>query len=123
MIRICDPTWHPALYDRLRQQARRLMALERAGHTLQPTALVHDCSSNKASISLSSQRCASRCIALPSQSRQIMSLLATKNGPSPSNGRAFTRLPPVLSSSALSSENTISGAVRPARWWRIWSGK
>ena len=42
MIRICDPTWHPALYDRLRQQARRLMALERAGHTLQPTALVHE---------------------------------------------------------------------------------
>ena len=31
-----------SLYPRLRQQARRLMARERAGHTLQPTALVHE---------------------------------------------------------------------------------
>ncbi|MEI8368934.1 MAG: ECF-type sigma factor [Planctomycetia bacterium] len=32
----------PLLYDRLRRKARLLMSLERAGHTLQPTALVHE---------------------------------------------------------------------------------
>ncbi len=42
MIRICDPTWHPFLYERFRRKARLLMSLERAGHTLQPTALVHE---------------------------------------------------------------------------------
>lgn len=45
MIRSCasdeDLIWR-SLYPRLRRQARRLMALERAGHTLQPTALVHE---------------------------------------------------------------------------------
>jgi len=45
MIRVCesddDLIWR-SLYPRLRQQARRLMARERAGHTLQPTALVHE---------------------------------------------------------------------------------
>ena len=42
MIRVCDPTWHPFLYERFRRKARLLMSLERAGHTLQPTALVHE---------------------------------------------------------------------------------
>lgn len=32
----------PFVYDELRRQARRLMAKERADHTLQPTALVHE---------------------------------------------------------------------------------
>lgn len=32
----------PLVYDRLRQLARRHLARERAGHTLQPTALVHE---------------------------------------------------------------------------------
>lgn len=32
----------PLVYDELLRQARRLMAGERAGHTIQPTALVHD---------------------------------------------------------------------------------
>ncbi|QDH35301.1 sigma-70 family RNA polymerase sigma factor [Porphyrobacter sp. YT40] len=32
----------PLVYDELHRQARRLMAGERAGHTIQPTALVHD---------------------------------------------------------------------------------
>ena len=32
----------PLVYDELHNQARRLMAGERAGHTIQPTALVHD---------------------------------------------------------------------------------
>jgi RNA polymerase sigma factor (TIGR02999 family) len=32
----------PALYDRLRRLATRLMSEERPGHTLQPTALVHE---------------------------------------------------------------------------------
>ena len=45
MIRTCasdeDLIWR-SLYPRLRRQARRLMARERAGHTLQPTALVHE---------------------------------------------------------------------------------
>lgn len=32
----------PLLHDDLRRMARRLMGRERAGHTLQPTALVHE---------------------------------------------------------------------------------
>ena len=32
----------PFVYDELRRQARRLMSSERADHTLQPTALVHE---------------------------------------------------------------------------------
>ena len=32
----------PLVYEELHRQARRLMAGERAGHTIQPTALVHD---------------------------------------------------------------------------------
>ena len=32
----------PFVYDELKRQARRLMAAERAHHTLQPTALVHE---------------------------------------------------------------------------------
>ncbi|SPE26021.1 RNA polymerase, sigma-24 subunit, ECF subfamily [Candidatus Sulfopaludibacter sp. SbA3] len=32
----------PVLYDELRRVARRLLAAERADHTLQPTALVHE---------------------------------------------------------------------------------
>ena len=32
----------PKVYEELHRQARRLMAGERAGHTIQPTALVHD---------------------------------------------------------------------------------
>jgi RNA polymerase sigma factor (TIGR02999 family) len=32
----------PFVYDELRRQARRLMSAERADHTLQPTALVHE---------------------------------------------------------------------------------
>ena len=32
----------PVLYDELRRMARRLLAGERADHTLQPTALVHE---------------------------------------------------------------------------------
>jgi len=32
----------PLVYDRLRRLARRLLAHERPGHTLQPTALVHE---------------------------------------------------------------------------------
>ena len=32
----------PLLYDQLRAEANRLMAAERADHTLQPTALVHE---------------------------------------------------------------------------------
>ena len=32
----------PYVYDELKRQARRLMARERPGHTLQPTALVHE---------------------------------------------------------------------------------
>lgn len=32
----------PFVYDELKRQARALMARERAGHTLQPTALVHE---------------------------------------------------------------------------------
>ena len=32
----------PFVYDELRRQARYLMSMERANHTLQPTALVHE---------------------------------------------------------------------------------
>ena len=32
----------PLVYEELHRQARRMMAGERAGHTIQPTALVHD---------------------------------------------------------------------------------
>jgi len=32
----------PYVYDELKRQARRLMSRERANHTLQPTALVHE---------------------------------------------------------------------------------
>jgi RNA polymerase sigma-70 factor, ECF subfamily len=32
----------PAVYDELRRQARRALRHERVGHTLQPTALVHE---------------------------------------------------------------------------------
>lgn len=32
----------PFVYDELRQQARRFLSRERAAHTLQPTALVHE---------------------------------------------------------------------------------
>ncbi len=32
----------PVLYDELRRLARHLLAAERSGHTLQPTALVHE---------------------------------------------------------------------------------
>jgi RNA polymerase sigma-70 factor, ECF subfamily len=32
----------PAVYDELRRQARRALRRERVGHTLQPTALVHE---------------------------------------------------------------------------------
>ena len=32
----------PLVYDELRIMARRQMAMERASHTLQPTALVHE---------------------------------------------------------------------------------
>lgn len=32
----------PFVYDELRRQARRMMSAERRGHTLQPTALVHE---------------------------------------------------------------------------------
>lgn len=32
----------PLVYEELLRQARRMMAGERAGHTIQPTALVHD---------------------------------------------------------------------------------
>ncbi len=33
---------YPLIYDELRQRAGKLMAAERADHTLQPTALVHE---------------------------------------------------------------------------------
>lgn len=48
-----DPMAHlwAAVYTRLRRRARRLMASERTGHTLQPTALVHD-----AFVAISAQR-------------------------------------------------------------------
>lgn len=32
----------PLVYDQLRRRARQQLARERAGHTLQPTALVHE---------------------------------------------------------------------------------
>lgn len=40
-FRVGDPRWM-RVYRRLRSQARHLMAAERAGHTLEPTGLVHE---------------------------------------------------------------------------------
>ncbi len=37
-----EPSWNPVLYEELRLLADDLMAGERAGHTLEPTALVHE---------------------------------------------------------------------------------
>jgi RNA polymerase sigma factor (TIGR02999 family) len=35
-------TWNPSLYEELRRMAEALMAGERDGHTLEPTALTHE---------------------------------------------------------------------------------
>ena len=37
-----DPDWSPAVYRELRRLARGMLAAERNGHTLEPTALVHE---------------------------------------------------------------------------------
>jgi RNA polymerase sigma factor (TIGR02999 family) len=37
-----DPPWSAVAYDHLRELARAWMGRERPGHTLQPTALVHE---------------------------------------------------------------------------------
>jgi len=37
-----EPAWSPAVYDELRRVADAVMAGERAGHTLEPTALTHE---------------------------------------------------------------------------------
>ncbi len=37
-----DNTWSPEVYRELRSHAERLMAGERGGHTLEPTALAHE---------------------------------------------------------------------------------
>jgi len=36
------PTWNPSVYEELRRMAEALMAGERGGHTLDPTALTHE---------------------------------------------------------------------------------
>src|SRR5262249_36870857 len=57
------------------------------------------------------------------QSIKMVSELTWKNGPSPSLGSALTTPPPVPRSSLRSSEMTISGRLRPARWRSIWSAR
>jgi hypothetical protein len=37
-----ETPWFPLVYDELRRIARRCLAGQRSGHTLQPTALVHE---------------------------------------------------------------------------------
>lgn len=52
---------HDAVYTQLRAQARERMSAERDGHTLQATALVHECVSAarlRADAALEDTRCA-----------------------------------------------------------------
>ena len=54
---------------------------------------------------------------------QMVSELMWKNGAPPSSGSALTTPPPVPSSRPRSSEITICGFVRAARWRSICSAK
>src|ERR1043166_126044 len=77
--------------------------------------------SSSASMRAASKAAASRPRLGCTPSIQMVSELTWKNGASPSSGNALTTPPAVPSSAARSSEITICGRARAARWGSIWS--